>query len=93
MSMTNKILIIIGMILSASLGVYCLHWLFNIRDWIESYTTDSKQGKYVFRRKIISFLVKDELNKAPLFVYIIGSSLLLLALIILMYMGYSWFIL
>ena len=91
--MTERIIIIILGPLLIGLGIYCLHWVFNIREWTNAYIENSeKKSNLKLQTKIIELLSKSKPNLVPIYIYIIVGSILILSLMLLVYLGYRWFI-
>ena len=91
--MTERIIIIILGPLLIGLGIYCLHWIFNIREWTNAYVENSeKKSNLKLQTKIIELLSKSKPNLVPIYIYIIVGSILILSLMLLVYLGYRWFI-
>ena len=93
--MTERIIIIILGPLLIGLGIYCLHWIFNIREWTNAYIENvAKKSKsnLKLQTKVIELLSKSKPNLVPIYIYIIVGSILILSLMLLVYLGYRWFI-
>ena len=95
----DRIIIIVLSLIVSYLGVYSLHWLCNVKEWMVQYSTKSSKKSKNNKKmkpsklfvKIISFLIKDKSSKVPASLYIIITSIFILSLTVLVYLISYWY--